>query len=143
MKVGELALVARCTVETVRYYEREGLLPAPERTAANYRHYAQAHLDRLRFIRNCRALDMTHAEIRALLETIDRPAADCRVINGVLDEHIEHVAARIDELRQLQDQLVTLRQRCQDERPIDACGIVQGLAAMETEARPPRPSHLG
>ena len=143
MKVGELALVARCTVETVRYYEREGLLPAPERTAANYRRYAQAHLDRLRFIRNCRALDMTHAEIRALLDTIDRPAADCRVINGVLDEHIEHVAARIDELRQLQDQLVTLRQRCQDERPIDACGILQGLAAMETEARPPRPSHLG
>ena len=143
MKVGELALVARCTVETVRYYEREGLLPAPERTAANYRHYAQAHLDRLRFIRNCRALDMTHAEIRALLEMIDHPAGDCRAINELLDQHIEHVEARIGELRQLQQQLVTLRQRCQNERPIDACGILLGLAAMETEALPPRPSHLG
>lgn len=57
MKIGELALAAQCTVETVRYYEKEGLLAEPARTSANYRSYGAAHVERLRFIRNCRALD--------------------------------------------------------------------------------------
>lgn len=143
MKIGELAQVAQCTVQTVRYYEQEGLLPVPERTVANYRSYGQTHVDRLRFIRNCRALDMTHEEIRALLGMMDQPASDCRAINRLLDEHIGHVDRRINELLQLQSQLVMLRELCQNERSIDACGILQGLAAMETEARPPRPTHLG
>ncbi|MGL6014243.1 MAG: MerR family transcriptional regulator, partial [Shewanella oncorhynchi] len=68
MKIGELAQAAQCTVETIRYYEKEALLPEPARTNSNYRDYNQRHLDRLSFIRNCRALDMTHQEIRALLQ---------------------------------------------------------------------------
>ena len=67
MKIGELAQSARCSVETVRYYEKEGLLPAPERGQNNYRIYGTAHVERLRLIRNCRALDMTLEEIRVLL----------------------------------------------------------------------------
>ena len=143
MKIGELAQVAQCTVETVRYYEKEGLLPQPERTAANYRSYGQSHVERLRFIRNCRALDMTHEEIRSLLSMMDGPSRDCRAINRLLDEHIEHVDARISELLQLQSQLVMLRELCQSECSIDACGILHGLAAMETTAQPPRLTHLG
>ncbi|MBL8394540.1 MAG: Cd(II)/Pb(II)-responsive transcriptional regulator [Candidatus Accumulibacter sp.] len=143
MKIGGLAQVAQCTVQTIRYYEQEGLLPVPERSAANYRSYGQAHVDRLRFIRNCRALDMTHEEIRVLLGMMDQPAGDCRAINRLLDEHIGHVDMRINELLQLQSQLVMLRELCQSERSIDACGILQGLAAMETEIRHPRPTHLG
>lgn len=143
MKIGELAQVAQCTVETVRYYEKEGLLPAPARTAANYRRYGRAQLDRLRFIRNCRALDMTHEEIRALLSLTDQPSGDCRAVNQLLDEHIAHVDARIAELTQLKQQLGELRQRCQSEQALAACGILQGLAAMETEARQPRHTHLG
>ena len=77
MKIGELAQVGQCTVETVRYYEKEGLLPAPARTAGNFRQYGPIHVERLRFIRNCRALDMTHDEIRALLVLIEQPASDC------------------------------------------------------------------
>ena len=64
MKIGELAQIAQCTVETVRYYEKEGLLPSPARTAGNFRLYGLGHVERLRFIRNCRALDMSHDEIR-------------------------------------------------------------------------------
>ena len=67
MKIGELADMAQCTVETVRYYEKEGLLPAPARTTGNFREYGAEHVDRLCFIRNCRALDMSHSEIRTLL----------------------------------------------------------------------------
>ena len=58
MKIGELAKLADCQVETVRYYEREGLLPAPARSEGNYRLYSSEHLERLTFIRNCRTLDM-------------------------------------------------------------------------------------
>lgn len=143
MKIGELAQVAQCTVETIRYYEKEGLLPMPERTVANYRNYGQSHVERLHFIRNCRALDMTHAEIQSLLGMMEGPARDCRAINQLLDEHIKHVDVRISELLQLQSQLVMLRELCQSERSIDACGILHGLAAMETAAKPPRSTHLG
>ncbi|QDQ28804.1 Cd(II)/Pb(II)-responsive transcriptional regulator [Chitinimonas arctica] len=143
MKIGELAQVARCTVETIRYYEKEGLLPEPERTAANYRSYGNPHVERLRFIRNCRVLDMTHEEIRALLTLRDGPAIACGQVNQLLDAHIGHVDARIDELLHLKQQLSTLRRQCQAEQALADCGILQGLASMETEARVERHTHLG
>jgi len=143
MKIGELARLAQCTVETVRYYEKAGLLPPPGRTGSNYRHYGDAHLARLRFIRNCRALDMTHDEVRALLGLVDQPESDCSGVNRVLDEHIAHVDVRIKELKHLKQQLVALRQSCHGEQAVLACGIVQGLATMETETRHERQTHLG
>jgi Cd(II)/Pb(II)-responsive transcriptional regulator len=143
MHIGELAQVAQTTVETVRYYERAGLLPETTRTAGNFRVYGPAHLERLRFIRNCRALDMSHEEIHTLLGLTDQPAASCGAINAVFDQHMAHVDERIRELLHLKDQLAGLRQRCQSEQGVDACGILQGLAAMETEARPERHTHLG
>ena len=143
MKIGELAKVAQCTAETVRYYEKEGLLAAPARTAANYRSYSCAHVDRLRFIRNCRALGMTHEEIHALLGLMDQPASNCSGVNQLLDEHIAHVDVRIAELSQLKQQLSELRQRCQSEKAMDACEILQGLSSMETEPRHERHTHLG
>ncbi len=143
MKIGELAQVAQTTVETVRYYEKAGLLPATARTAGNFRVYGPSHLERLRFIRNCRALDMSHEEIHTLLGLADQPAAGCGAINAVFDQHMAHVDERIRELVQLKDQLAGLRRRCQSEQAVDACGILQGLAAMETEARPARHTHLG
>ena len=59
MRIGELARLTGTSAETIRYYEKEGLLPPPARTDANYRVYTQAHTERLVFIRNCRSLDMT------------------------------------------------------------------------------------
>ena len=67
MKIGELASGTGTPVETIRYYEREGLLPAAARTEGNYRVYGQEHAQRLLFVRRCRSLDMTLQEIRALL----------------------------------------------------------------------------
>jgi Cd(II)/Pb(II)-responsive transcriptional regulator len=143
MKIGELAQVAQTTVETVRYYEKAGLLPRTLRTAGNFRVYGAAHLERLRFIRNCRALDMSHEEIHTLLALADQPAEGCGAINAVFDQHMAHVDERIRELVHLKEQLAGLRQRCQTEQAVDACGILQGLAAMETEAKPERHTHLG
>ena len=143
MKIGELAQVAQCTVETVRYYEKAGLLPETARTAGNFRVYGPGHVERLRFIRNCRALDMSHEEIHALLGLVDHPQTSCKAINTVLDQHIAHVSARMEELSKLKMQLQTLREQCHNEQAVDTCGILQGLAAMETTARPERHSHLG
>jgi Cd(II)/Pb(II)-responsive transcriptional regulator len=143
MKIGELAQVAQCTVETVRYYEKEGLLAEPARSRGNFRVYGPAHLERLRFIRNCRVLDMSHVEIHTLLGLADQPAEGCGAINAVVDQHMAHVDARILELAQLKLQLAALRQRCQSEQAVDACGILQGLAAMEIAQKPERHTHLG
>lgn len=143
MKIGELAQAAQCTVETVRFYEKKGLLHEPARTTANYRSYGAAHVERLRFIRNCRALDMAHDEIRTLLVLMEQPARDCGGVNQLLDDHIAHVDTRIAELSQLKQQLRELRQHCQREQAVDACGILKGLAAMEPEARQEKHTHLG
>ena len=143
MKIGELAQVAQCTVETVRYYEKAGLLSAPGRTSGNFRIYGAAHLERLRFVRNCRALDMSHDEIHKLLELANKPAGDCGAINTVFDQHIAHVDERIRELAQLKIQLDALRTQCRKAQAVDDCGILQGLAAMETEPRHERHTHLG
>ncbi len=106
MKIGELAKTTDCPVETIRYYEREGLLPEPARSEGNYRLYTQAHVERLTFIRNCRTLDMTLDEIRSLLRLRDSPEAQCESVNALIDEHIQHVKARIDGLLALQEQLL-------------------------------------
>ncbi|MBO1110474.1 Cd(II)/Pb(II)-responsive transcriptional regulator [Bordetella petrii] len=144
MKIGELAKAAGTTVETVRYYEKEGLLPAPERGLNNYRSYGSAHLERLRLIRNCRALDMTQEEIRAILQLADDHRAGCGPINELFDEHIAHVDARMAELAQLKGQLTELRRRCLSARPdTDDCGILHGLSEMQVEERPERHTHLG
>lgn len=127
MKIGELAKLTNCPVETIRYYERENLLPEPARSDGNYRLYTQAHVERLTFIRNCRSLDMTLEEIRSLLNLRDSPRSQCENVNALIDEHIHHVKARIDGLLALQTQLLDLRQRCSEGPGIDQCGILQRL----------------
>lgn len=144
MKIGELSQAAGTTVETVRYYEKEGLLAAPERGLNNYRSYSPAHLERLRLIRNCRALDMTHDEIRAILSLADDHRSDCGPINDIFDQHISHVDARIAELRHLKTQLLDLRQRCLSvQADAENCGILHGLSEMPVHVRNKRHTHLG
>lgn len=128
MKIGELASATGCAVETVRYYEREGLLPEPARSAANYRLYGDAHAQRLRFIRHCRALDMTLDEIRTLLDYHDRPRQPCDAVNGLVDEHLAHVEARIAQLEALREALINLRARCEGAADSAHCGILQELS---------------
>jgi Cd(II)/Pb(II)-responsive transcriptional regulator len=128
MKIGDLAQMTFCPVETVRYYEREGLLPAPARSSGNYRLYGPQHVERLRFIRHCRSLDMTHDEIRALLAFRDGPDKSCDAVNVLLDEHIGHVAQRIRDLRALERELKNLRGQCQTARAVRDCRIMQSLA---------------
>ena len=127
MRIGELAQSSGTPIETIRFYEREALLPAPARTESNYRIYTAAHADRLGFIRQCRNLDMTLDEVRVLLRFKDQPQADCGEVNDLLDEHIGHVVQRIRELRALEGELRALRRQGAAPHAAVDCGILQGI----------------
>ncbi len=137
MKIGDLSAASSTSVETIRYYEREGLLPAPARTQGNFRVYEAVHLERLQFIRHCRSLDMSLDEVRELLRFRDAPGADCGDVNSLLDTHIGHVSQRIRELRTLERQLKDLRQRCGSAQRADHCGILAGLSEAAQEPTAP------
>lgn len=141
MRIGELSRATGTPVETIRYYEREGLVAAPARSEGNYRDYRDDDVERLAFIRHCRALDMALPEIRELLRRRDDPdpEADCGDVNALLDAHIGHVAERIRELRALERQLKALRARCTVPRATGDCGILQALAQEPPDGpAPPR-----
>lgn len=136
LKIGELAERTGCLVETIRFYERKGLLTVPGRSQSNYRLYDEANILRLQFIRNCRSLDMTLEEIRTLLSLRDQPQQECTDVNVLLDAHIGHVNERIKELKGLQLQLKQLRSRCSTVQSVKECGILQKLDTQEdTNAR--------
>jgi Cd(II)/Pb(II)-responsive transcriptional regulator len=127
MKIGQLAQATGTQADTIRYYEKQGLLPSPSRTEGNYRVYGAAHVERLAFIRHCRCLDMTLDEIRVLLRFKDAPGASCGEVDALLDGHIGHVVARIRELRALEKELRGLRLQCAPGQAAGDCGILEGL----------------
>jgi len=137
LKIGELAKKTSCLVETIRYYEKEGLLPKPIRSDGNYRLYGNEHVERLRFIRQSRALDMTLEETRRLLNLRDTPEESCRGVNALIDEHISYVVDRITQLKALQKQLKELRNRCQKVETSKDCEILQSLAGPAESPIPP------
>ncbi len=128
MKIGELAQLTGTPIETIRFYEREKLIPDAARTSGNYRIYGNEHAERLAFIRHCRSLDMALDEIRTLLSFKDAPQDNCGGVNELLDEHIGHVAQRIRELRSLEKQLKQLRELCTEAHAAQDCGILKGLS---------------
>lgn len=128
LKIGELARRTDCKVVTIRYYEREGLIPIPARSRGNYRSYNDKDIERLFFIRHCRSLDMTLDEIRTLLGFRDTPEEICSAVNMLLDRHLARVDARITHLMTLKNQLKELRYRCGEGRAARDCGILKGLA---------------
>ena len=132
LKIGELAKRAGCQVVTVRYYEKEGLLPAPERSEGNYRLYDEAALERLHFIRHCRLHGMNLAEIRELLAFRDKPGLNCAWINRLVERHIAGVEAQIAELEHLKGHLQDLLRSCSGDRGAQ-CGI---LAHIDGETCP-------
>lgn len=127
LKIGELSKRTGCQVETIRFYEQEGLLPPPARSQGNYRLYADEHVERLQFIRHCRSLDMALDDVRTLLQLRDAPNESCATVNTMLDQHIVQVSNRIAELKVLEAQLKVLRSQCQTGHAVKDCGILHGL----------------
>lgn len=86
LRIGDLAKLTDCQVETIRFYQRQGLLPAPLRSENNYRMYGEEHVERLTFIRHCRLLGMGHDEIKTLMDFSNNPAANCAGVTEILEE---------------------------------------------------------
>jgi len=128
MRIGELAKRTGCDVETIRFYEKSGLLDEPVRTASGYREYQGVHLERLQFIRHCRSLQIGLQDIRTLLDLQARPSAGCDHVNALLDQHIAAVQAQMAALRTLETQLFNLRHKCNEPHSVEECGILQNLA---------------
>lgn len=135
MRIGELAERTSTPVDTIRYYEKVGLLPAVDRSAGNYRAYGPAQVQRLNFIRRCRALDMSLDEIRALLDFCDAPSRDCGAVNTLLDEHLAHVETRLRDLQRLARELRQLRSACRSPGAAEQCRILLELRQSSTRAR--------
>lgn len=140
MKIGEMSKTTGIAVETIRYYEKIELVPAPDRLASGYRHYRKSHLDRLLFIKRCRNLDMAQDEIRELIRLADQPDADCSEVDVLLARHLSHVRERLQELANLEDTLQQLQKACSEGRTVSECGILGGLTS-ETVPNPGAVSH--
>ncbi|WGS85068.1 Cd(II)/Pb(II)-responsive transcriptional regulator [Methylomonas sp. UP202] len=134
LKIGDLAKMAGCQVVTIRYYEREGLLPEPARSDGNYRLYTSKHLERLHFIRHCRSMEMTLEDIRLLLRFRDTPEENCSEVDALLEQHISDVVDRIEQLKSLESQLRDLRGQCHSARATKDCRILQSLSS-ETDGQ--------
>ena len=126
MKIGELSRATGTNIETIRYYERIGLLPAPDRTAANYRSYGDAHRSRLSFVRHSRELGFTIEEIRSLLDLSDDPARVCGEADRIATAHLEQVEAKIAQLGLLRDELTRIVGRCRGGVAAD-CRVIEAL----------------
>jgi Cd(II)/Pb(II)-responsive transcriptional regulator len=128
MKIGQLAKITGCSIQTIRFYEREKLLPTPHRSEGNYRAYSQSALHLLLFIKQCRSIDLSLGEIRTLLALKNTPDASCEDINNIIDAHLNQVNARIKELNTLKHQLKDLQQTCTDNLTVENCGILHNLS---------------
>lgn len=125
--IGALARATGTKVETIRWYERVGLLPHPARSAGNYRSYGAAHLARLSFIRRARDLGFSLEQIRALLGLAEQRDQPCEAVDAIARTHLEEVERKIADLQALQRELASLVHRCRHGR-VAECGIVEALS---------------
>lgn len=138
-RIGEAARRSGVSAANMRYYEKEGLLRPGSREGNSYRLYSQADVHRLRFIRLCRAMDMSLSEVRTLLDLDSSPPTDPHAACHTLDEHIAHVRERRKELQALEQDLRALRGRCDGE---DAhCHVLDALHEQADTQAPGLPAN--
>lgn len=127
MNIGELARAADTKAETIRYYERIGLLPPPPRTAGNYRDYSARHVSRLIFTRRARDLGFSIEQIRALLDLADQKERSCKAVDAIAREHLAEVKRKLADLFALRRELEALIGQCR-HNSVAECSILEALA---------------
>jgi Cu(I)-responsive transcriptional regulator len=128
LTIGNLGRATGTKVETIRYYEKAGLLPQPARTASgNYRAYTAAQLGRLSFVRRSRDLGFTLEQIRALLDLADQRDRDCEAVDGIAREHLAEVERKIADLSALRQELREMIDRCH-HGTVAECRIIEALS---------------
>jgi len=128
MNIGRLAELAEVNIDTIRYYERQELLPPAARTASGYRQYTTADLERLRFILRSKELGFTLAEIGDLLSLTRDRQSDMRGVKRKAEQRLEQVEQKIAELRRVKRGLRKLIDACPGQGDLEACPIVAALA---------------
>ena len=128
MRIGEIAGRAGVPAKTIRFWEDQGLLPAPARTAAGYRDYGPAILERLAFIRHAQAAGLTLEHIRQVLGIRDGGQPPCVHVTGLIARRLGEVEARLAELGRARDQLLLLAGRAAAQDPADCRGYCSILA---------------
>lgn len=128
MKIGELAKRAGVAVDTVRFYERQGLLPAPQRQASGYRRYDEADVRRLRFIRRAKSLGFTLGEIQELLALSSRRGEDMVGLKAAALEKLADVDTKLTELQRIRVGLEALVAACPGHGALERCPILNALS---------------
>ncbi|HEY4664311.1 MAG TPA: MerR family transcriptional regulator [Comamonas sp.] len=137
LRIGEAANRSGVSAANIRYYEKEGLLEPALRQENDYRLYSDADLHRLRFIRMCRAMDMSLDEVRTLLALDWQNSEDCHAATATINAHLQHVRQRLKELRLLERELLALRSLCDGHQA--PCNLIAALHAQADASLPPEP----
>jgi Cu(I)-responsive transcriptional regulator len=130
LKIGQLGKATGTNVETIRYYERIGLLPQADRTGGNYRDYGVQDVERLTFIRHARGLGFEIADVRSLLDLSEQPERDCGEADRIATGHLAAVERKIAQLEKLQTELRRMISQCRGGQVSD-CRIMQALSDHE------------
>lgn len=128
MKIGEFARCAEVRIDTVRYYERQGLLPVPARQASGYRRYDQSDVARLLFVRRAKTLGFTLGEIRNLIALSKHPEDDMGGLKSAAIFKLADVETKLTRLRRIRDALRALVDSCPGHGPLHQCPILNALA---------------
>lgn len=132
MKIGELARRCDVNIDTIRYYERQGVLPVPERMPSGYRRYRKSDIARLRFVRRAKALGFTLEEIGELLTLSDHRDEDMGELKAVATAKLADIEARLAELARIRDGLQTLTEACPGHGALAQCPILNAIAGEES-----------
>ncbi len=124
---GDLARATGCNIETIRYYEKTGLLPDPPRSAAGYRIYSAAHATRLRFILRARELGFSMEDIRGLMGLDDGAAPTCAEVKERTKRHLADVRAKIADLRRIESVLAATASRCSGAE-VPNCPVLDAIS---------------
>ncbi|MDF1588950.1 MAG: MerR family transcriptional regulator [Gammaproteobacteria bacterium] len=125
MRIGELAAECDCSVETIRYYEKVGLLSKPERAENGYRTYTENQLKWLQFILRCRRIGLTQDEIRQLADIETKVSAKCDEVNELLTQHLVNLHRKLDDLKQMEKSILRLKNKCEKGTLGDCLVIVE------------------
>ncbi len=129
LTIGAMSKRTGCKIETIRYYEREGILPPPPRSAGGHRIYAAEHLKRLTFVRRSRELGFTLAEVRILLRLADGGGQSCDEVRRLTLDHADEIAGKIADLGRMQSVLREMAGQC-DGAVVPDCPIIDALSAL-------------
>ena len=131
LKIGKVARLAGVGVETIRFYEREGLIEEPPRGESGYRQYSEDTVHRLRFIRRAKELGFTLKEIKELLALRIDPETTCEDIRRRANTKINDIEAKIETLQKMKAALERLTAACKGRGPVSECPILEVLEDRE------------